>query len=495
MNISLESLVRLQKQERWSEARLKCDELLHQNLQNADLWDFSGVLAIQMSDINKAVEHFERAVYFAPASAIFQNHLGNSLRMQGALHRAIRHYKQALELNPDYVEARNNLGNIYYRQGDYDAALEHYNEAIRIDPEYGDAFFNIGNIYCLRDDYQQALSYYQDSIRFQPENPVAYFNTGLAQRHLGLRQNAIRSFWHYIDRNPDAYDGYYYLALCYSELDQNDEAIAQYLRVLTLAPHHPEANHNLAALYHKQGNKESAIEYYQRAVKVNPGNRVAQFMLAALTGQCAPSEAPEDYIRFLFNQYAQHYEQHLQQRLMYRAPQLLQQAFKKTSLSRHFGLRIADLGCGTGLCGPLFKPYAETLVGVDLSVAMLEVAKKTGFYDECTEGNFVNFLFKQRLSFDVLLAADVLIYMGDLSLCFNACDSALKTKGLWLFTTEVTDMPGFELTPTGRYAHNETYLRELAQQCNFTILCLDKVSTRLHEDTPVKAWLAVMQKN
>ena len=40
--------------------------------------------------------------------------------------------------------------------------------------------------------------------------------------------------------------------------------------------------------------------------------------------------------------------------------------------------RILDLGCGTGLCGPLFKPMASTLIGIDLSEKMIAQAAQKG---------------------------------------------------------------------------------------------------------------------
>ena len=40
--------------------------------------------------------------------------------------------------------------------------------------------------------------------------------------------------------------------------------------------------------------------------------------------------------------------------------------------------RLLELGVGSGILGPLLKPYAHTLIGLDLSEQMLSEAKLRG---------------------------------------------------------------------------------------------------------------------
>lgn len=80
-------------------------------------------------------------------------------------------------------------------------------------------------------------------------------------------------------------------------------------------------------------------------------------------------------------------------------------------------LDILDLGCGTGLAGAWLKDYARTLVGVDISDKMVSIAKKKGLYEELHVNSIQNFLNKLdgNKNFDLVVAADVLSYIGDLS--------------------------------------------------------------------------------
>ena len=79
-----------------------------------------------------------------------------------------------------------------------------------------------------------------------------------------------------------------------------------------------------------------------------------------------------------------------------------------------------DLGCGTGLCGLLLRPAGRDAGGVDLSPAMIEKARARGVYDRLEAGDLVEAMKKAPRSFDLLVAADVFIYVGDLAPTFEA---------------------------------------------------------------------------
>ena len=127
---------------------------------------------------------------------------------------------------------------------------------------------------------------------------------------------------------------------------------------------------------------------------------------------------------------------------------------------------VADVGCGTGLCGPLIRPIAKHLVGVDLSPKMIERARERGIYDELQVGELCAFLRAHSNTFDAIISADTLVYFGALEDPCRAARSALKRYGLLVFTLEAlpeADEADYRLQFHGRYAHGERYvLRTLA---------------------------------
>ncbi|MFX8227089.1 methyltransferase domain-containing protein, partial [Acinetobacter baumannii] len=89
------------------------------------------------------------------------------------------------------------------------------------------------------------------------------------------------------------------------------------------------------------------------------------------------------------------------------APDLLRAAVDRV-MPGATGLRILDLGCGTGLAGVTFMALAAHLAGVDLSPRMVEKARQRGLYDELGVGDVVEAMRRTPGGWDLLVAADVL---------------------------------------------------------------------------------------
>ena len=156
-------------------------------------------------------------------------------------------------------------------------------------------------------------------------------------------------------------------------------------------------------------------------------------------------------------------------------------------------LDIVDLGCGTGLMGAQIQPIARTLTGIDVSANMLEKARQRQIYDQLLCGDAAKLLQAQDRQFDLALAADVFIYLGDLSPVFGAVRAALRGGGLFGFTVEAIDQGDFVLRSTLRYAHSIDYLRGLADAHRFAVELIEPQVIRRDAGADVGGYLAVMR--
>jgi predicted TPR repeat methyltransferase len=196
-----------------------------------------------------------------------------------------------------------------------------------------------------------------------------------------------------------------------------------------------------------------------------------------------PATPPRRYVEALFDDYAADFQSHVLEKLGYRGFEVLLQPLLGTGRRyRH----VLDLGCGTGLCGPPIAPQADTIDGVDVSSAMLEQARKLGVYRELIHADLGEFLAATALRPDLILAADVFIYVGDLATIFRSARRILEPGGCLAFTVELAkEGRDIQLLPSLRYAHSEAYIRRLADEARFTDVRISEAPIRHDQATPI----------
>jgi predicted TPR repeat methyltransferase len=263
-------------------------------------------------------------------------------------------------------------------------------------------------------------------------------------------------------------------------------------QAVALDPKHAHAYYLRGSVHAKNKNTEQARADYERAVALDPEHARARFKLALLGGIDQPAAAPADYVRNLFDGYAERFESHLTEKLGYRAPQALADLFSVHAPSQP--LAILDLGCGTGLAGPLFRPYAQHLDGIDLSDNMLAQATKKGVYDRLTQSEILAYLHNPPQVYDLAIAADVLCYFGDLSPLFATLTQHLSKQGQFLFSIEAGTGNDFQLMPCGRYQHTLGYIANLCSQYGWTVHAQATEMLRTENHQPVAGQIFLLQK-
>ncbi len=291
---------------------------------------------------------------------------------------------------------------------------------------------------------------------------------------------------------------YDYASAAFEERDF--EAAADLARqVLELTPGFAAAHALLGRAAAELGLRDEAVDALRKALEIEPEDALGVRLDLAKLGALAADEAITDgYVRALFDDYAPKFDQHLTRSLAYRGPELIADALSRACSKRkrdhRFGLTF-DLGCGTGLMAQALEGLCDSIEGVDLSPRMLEKAAKTTLYAGLHEGELVGFLkTRQGGEADLVVAADVFVYMAGLDAAFGEARRVLKREGLFAFTVQAHEGEGFVLGDDARYAHSEAYLRSLADAAGFSVVVLDKVSTREDRGKPVPGLLAVMQR-
>jgi predicted TPR repeat methyltransferase len=283
-------------------------------------------------------------------------------------------------------------------------------------------------------------------------------------------------------------------------------ALDSYERALALWPDYLQAELFRAHALRALGRRDAALASYGRAAALGADPADVGFALAALGAAPPPPAAPAGYVKNLFDQYAGHFEPHLVDALGYRTPALL-----GALLGAHLppAPRLAaalDLGCGTGLCGPVLRPLATQLAGVDLSRRMLDGAAAGGLYDHLACADIGAFLEGEDAARDLVAAADVLVYFGELDRLFAQVARALRPGGWFTFSCEALEDAadafthtaaadaGYAMRPSNRYAHAAPYLAACAAAAGFTTVETRRDVLRRDHDADVIGHLVLLRR-
>jgi predicted TPR repeat methyltransferase len=330
-------------------------------------------------------------------------------------------------------------------------------------PTDAGALHLLGELHAIRGDPLEAVRLIRQSLAYSPDNCDAWCDLAKASHNCGFSEEAIRHLKQTISLQPNFFRAYRELATLYYQLSRTSEA---------------------AQLYRDWANRD-------------PTNAEVLHMVAATSNEYPPARCSDAYIRTHFDKLAPTFDKRLVEHLRYRGHAIVVAALARYASADGALTNILDAGCGTGLCGPLLRPYCCRLVGVDLSEKMIECARRRTTYDELVAAEICTFMDSNPGEFAAIVAADVLIYMGALEQAIRSAHRALRPGGLLAVTFERLIGSGLEpyrLEGHGRYSHRDVYIRDTLSRFEFEILHLEQEPIRRELEKDVVGFIVVAQK-
>lgn len=395
--------------------------------------------------------------------------LGRKGPPDAMLHEAARHhragafseaeacYRAFLKLTPGHAQALHLLGLVCHqtdRNREGAALIAEAEGRAPSDPEIP---YNLGNCLLLDGRPAEAAEAFQRALSLRPGRADALNNLGNALQRLNRLEDAARAYQGALDSEPGRVDALSNMGHALQVLGRRDKAIFAYRQVLARAPDHATARH----------------------------------MVAALSGE-TPATAPDEFIRGLFDGYADRFDTHLTATLGYDPSRYVAVLRGAAGASTRFA-SAADLGCGTGLIGALLRPLVDRLAGVDLSPGMVAKAEARSVYDALSVAAIEPFLDQATERFDLFFAADVFVYVGALDGVF-AKAAARAAPGAWFaFSIEDAEGDAFVLRPTGRYAHSLPYLAKVMEAAGWQIRAEEALAVRTENGAPIQGHVVVAQ--
>jgi len=377
-------------------------------------------------------------------------------------------FEASLALLPGRASTLTNLGATLVKLGQSEAALARLDEALVLDANAVDALSHRGLALANLGRHAEALACQDAVLRLKPEFIPAVYQRSLLLKLLGRYQEAVDLTSRLVALDANNLEVWWVRAEALHRLGQDDAALAAFDQLLHLAPTLPDAWSQKAGLLKDLGRHAEALAAFRQALALGGDPDLNSYFIASLTGQQAPNAPPRQYITGLFDDYAEHFDQHLVNVLEYQAHRVLVENLNGVGKTHHRS--ALDLGCGTGLCGPLLRSQVGQLSGVDLSSQMLAKARELGLYDTLVQADIAEYLQGIDQRYNLLLSSDVFIYVGALEKVFAGAERVLEQGGVFCFSIEsASDVHDFHLMPSQRYAHSERYIRTLAASHGFTV--------------------------
>jgi predicted TPR repeat methyltransferase len=367
----------------------------------------------------------------------------------GRLEPARACFEQCQALTPGRASVLANLGISLLRLGRRQEAIPLLHQATRSDPSLVQAWTHLGLACEAEQQWHAAAEALARALALAPQQVPLWLTLGQAHLRLGAANDALHAFERAVQEAP------------------------------ACAPAWSERGSVLREL----GRFEEAARCFEKALALGADPDLHRYFLASVREGNAPATPPRHYVERLFDDYAADFQSHVVTMLGYRGFEtLLKPLLDEGKRYR----QVLDLGCGTGLCGPLIAPRADNVVGLDVSAAMLEQARKLGVYRELVHADLGDFLAATPLRFDLILAADVFIYVGDLAHALRSARRSLEPGGCLAFTIERAEVGwDLQLLPSLRYAHSEACVRRQADEAGFTGMRVLEAPLRHERAAPI----------
>jgi predicted TPR repeat methyltransferase len=408
-----------------------------------------------------------------------------ALATRGRAAEAIAGYRQALALAPRYAKAHNNLANLLCEQGRLEEAIAHFKRAIDCAPELAEPCNNLGNVLKRKGVTAGAAQLYAQAVAINPAWPEARNNLGTALVALGRAAESIAQFREALRTNPRFIEAR--LNLASALLDTG--AAADALTELEIACYDREASAfplpQAGILFARCGAHAQARACFSAHAARCPGDRdIVTFLLASLGDVPAPARASSLQLTRLYDQRADAWDAGATGAEGYRGAHLTA-AMLERMLGTRDRLDIADLGCGTGLIGPLIAHRARQLTGIDANERMLRHAQAKGSYHALKRADLVEFLDANVAAFDAVTCAATLIHFGDLRAAFAAVARSLRPDGAFALTLfPNADADGVAVgslegrAQGGVFTHGARYITRTAEAAG---LAVEVMEMNVHE--------------
>lgn len=421
-----------------------------------------GLRRLAAGEVEQASRIFTALVGGWPDRALSWNLHAMALTGLGRGEEAIVALRRSVDIDAAQAEVWASLANALAQLQRFDEADAAGDAAVAIAGESAEIWQIRAVARTARNDFLGAADALAGAAELDPENAALCANLGTALLTCGRFSEAGAAFARARDLDPESApigEGHRLCAVIVGALqDAPATALAQ---ACAAADGDVDKLFKTALLLLGAGDQPDAAGRVADAwLKRRPDSVEALYFRDAQSCRGA-TPPPAALVRQQFDEAAETFDEHLLGQLAYDGPSQLG-ALMAACGAPQGRLEALDLGCGTGLCGEVLRPYVRRLVGVDLSSGMLAKARERQLYDRLEQGDVVEVIRALGETWDLVILFDTLPYLGGLEELFQAVAEAVRPGGWFALSTEHIEGDGYQRRRNGRFAHSAGYLKQLA---------------------------------
>ena len=404
-------------------------------------------------------------------------------------------YKKILKISASHVDANYMLGSLYAEQNRLSKALLHTQKAQQFAPTSPYIHNNLGNIYRLSGDFENAEKHYLAALSIKTDLIEAYNNLAILYRRQQKISNAIELYLQALAINPDFVAARYNLGKTYLIINEFAQAKACFDKILAHTPNHALSHNELGNCYMRTHESEQAIGHFNSYLALVKNDECGVKMkLAYLNSGEMPARLAPEIVTQTYEQKATTWDQDIKRPNMeFLGPQIIAATVEKTR-QKFPHQAILDLGCGTGICGELLKPYIASIVGIDLSPHMLKIAQQKSIYTQLVCMDIESYLSSSTEQFDLIVGSGILIFFADLHKIIDAVAQRLSTDGIFIFTLYKSDNGNISIRNNIHFAHSISHIEDCAKQAGLNVELTNEVIHEFDFGQPQWGYAVVLRK-
>lgn len=455
---------------------------------------YLGLALWQDGALAEGLEAMRLATLIAPKEPALLADLGGLLSLAGRKTEALQAFTASLEQDPSRPHIWLSVAALCNEIGDKTAAEHALLAALELEPQSAEACTGLGLLYLERRRYEEAARLLGEAVARGVASGAVHACLGQSLYLLGRFGAARAALAEAVPSFPNEVSivrKFAAATLAAGVIETSvDEALAAYR--IAAGPHAEDSLSACRAAFQGLcgfGPAEAALRLGEAMLAMAPGDPIVPFHLDALRG-AIHQRASRDYVAACFDRYAEDFDRHIVEMLDYRLPERLPPLLAATG--RRFP-RILDIGCGTGLAAASLAAFGEEITGVDLSPRMLDKARERNVYTRLIEEDAVAFLDAPHAPFDLIVALDMVIYLGDLGALIVGVANRLAPGGVFVFSFETGAGRDYALAPNGRFTHDPAYVERLWTGA-FDCLVAQEAVIRLEANRPVAGRLVILRR-